>query len=427
MVTKEQLFELIDNTKDEFLSLGNQLFEVPELGFKEFPAKKLLIEKFKEYDIPIEAEYYETGFQVSIGSGNPKIGLLAELDAIIVPQHPYANNPDHCAHACGHSMQCTIMTDAFINLAKSKITDELPGTITLFFTPAEEFVDLDYRRSLIKEGKIKYLSGKQNMLADHVFDDMDVIIHCHAMGEGHDHFNVNCSLAGFIYKKFNFIGVESHAGAAPHLGKNALNMFALFQSAMGMLRETYEEQDMVRFHGIVTHGGETVNSIPSLVTYEAYLRCKNWDKITKINEEIETAAKSCANALGGTCEIINTNGYLPFIQDKNLSDVAYQNMLYFTTDEYIGKDESSIASGDVGDIACFKPTIQFGYGGIEGRIHGANFKIVDNNIGYFEPAKIVVGTVYDLLTKPELIKKIKEEYKPTLTYEEYIEYLKQSV
>ena len=427
MVTKEQLFELIDNTKDEFLSLGNQLFEVPELGFKEFPAKKILVEKFKEYGIPIEAEYYETGFQVSIGQGEPHIGLLAELDAIITPQHPYANNPDHCAHACGHSMQCTIMTDAFINLAKSKITDELPGTITLFFTPAEEFVDLEYRRSLIKEGKIKYLSGKQNMLADHVFDKEDVIIHCHAMGEGHNHFNVNCTLAGFIYKKFNFIGVESHAGAAPHLGKNALNMFALFQSAMGMLRETYEEQDMVRFHGIVTHGGETVNSIPSLVTYEAYLRCKNWDKITKINEEIETAAVSCAKALGGECEIINTNGYLPFIQDKNLSDVAYQNMLYFTTDEYIGKDESSIASGDVGDIACFKPTIQFGYGGIEGRIHGANFKIVDNNIGYFEPAKIVVGTIYDLLTKPELIQKIKAEYKPTLTYEEYIEYLKQSV
>ena len=180
---------------------------------------------------------------------------------------------------------------SLINLFKSKITESLSGTITLFFTPGEEFVDLDYRRKLIKEGKINYLSGKQNMLAAHIFDDYDVIIHCHAMGEGKDKFSINSTLAGFIYKKFNFIGVESHAGALPHLGKNALNMFALFQSAMGMLRETYEEDDKVRFHGIVTNGGQTVNSIPSLVTYEAYLRCANWEKITKINHEIEEAAK----------------------------------------------------------------------------------------------------------------------------------------
>ena len=426
MITKKELFTLIDESKDEFLSLGDKLFHCPELGFKEFPAKKLLVEKFKEYGIDVEAEYFETGFQVSIGSGFPKIGLIAELDAIIVPEHPEANNPDKCAHACGHSMQCTIMTDALINLFKSKITESLPGTITLFFTPGEEFVDLDYRRKLIKEGKINYLSGKQNMLAVHIFDDYDVIIHCHAMGEGKDKFNINSTLAGFIYKKFNFIGVESHAGALPHLGKNALNMFALFQSAMGMLRETYEEDDKVRFHGIVTNGGQTVNSIPSLVTYEAYLRCANWEKITKINHEIEEAAKHTAAALGGTCEIINTNGYLPFIQDRNLSEVAHQNMLLLTEDKYIGRDEVSIASGDIGDIACFKPTIQFGYSGISGRIHGSNFRIADTTLGYINPAKVVIGTVYDLLTSPKLVENIKANYKPSLTFDEYIEYLKQA-
>lgn len=424
---KEELFQLIDDSREEFLALGDELFAHPALGFKEFENKKIILNKFKEYGIEAQAEYFETGFQVSIGSGKPKIGLLAELDAIIVPNHPFAKNDDHCAHACGHSMQCTIMVDAFIDLVKSKITEEFPGTVTLFFTPAEEFVDLEYRRNLVKEGKVNYLSGKQNMLAAHVFDDQDVIIHLHAMGQSTDDFNINASLAGFIYKEFNFIGQESHAGAAPHLGKNALNMFALFQSAMGMLRETYEEKDMVRFHGFVTHGGETVNSIPAKVTYQAYLRCANWDKMTEINEKIENAAKHCAEALGGTCEIKNTNGYLPFIQDRKLSDVAYRNMLLFTTDDKIGKDDVSIASGDVGDIACFKPTIQFGYSGVEGRIHGADFKIVDKNKGYIEPAKIIVGMVYDLLSKPELVTDIVDNYKPTLTYDEYMEYLKQAI
>lgn len=425
MITKQQLFQAIDDSYDEFMELADILYHHPQLGFKEFANKKTLIDKFKQYGINIDAQYFETGFQVSIGSGYPHIGLLAELDAIIVNNHPLATNEDHCAHACGHSMQCVIMTDAFIQLFKSKITNDLPGTVTLFFTPAEEFVDFEFRQNLIKQGKIKYLSGKQNMLAAHIFDDQDVIIHCHVMGESQYDMNINCPLAGFIYKEFNFIGQEAHAGAAPHLGKNALNMFALFQSAVGMLRETFQESDMVRFHGYVSNGGSTINSIPAKVTYQSYLRCGNYSAMADINEKIETAARSCAAALQGTCEINNINGYLPFIQDRLLSDVIYQNMLSFVDDEKIGKDETSIAGGDVGDICCFKPTIQFGYSGIKGRIHGADFEIIDKQRGYIIPSKVVVGSVYDLLTNPSLVDNIVKNFKPTMTYEQYINYLEQ--
>ena len=101
-------------------------------------------------------------------------------------------------------------------------------------------------------------------------------------------------------------------------------------------------------------------------------------------------------------------------------------MLLLTEDKYIGRDEVSIASGDIGDIACFKPTIQFGYSGISGRIHGSNFKIADTTLGYINPAKVVIGTVYDLLTSPKLVENIKANYKPSLTFDEYIEYLKQA-
>lgn len=42
-----------------------------------------------------------------------------------------------------------------------RIIDELGGKVTFMATPAEEYIELDYRQSLKDEGKIKFFSGKQ--------------------------------------------------------------------------------------------------------------------------------------------------------------------------------------------------------------------------------------------------------------------------
>ncbi len=423
MISKDALVETIEQNKDEIYTLGQELFAHPQLGYKEFDNRKILIDYFKNHGLTIDQTFAITGFSVTIGKGKPHIGLLAELDAIPTPGHPYATNSDHAAHACGHSSQCAIMANALVHIHESGLLNDLNGSITLYFTPAEEYVDLPYRRQLIKEDKIKYISGKQNMIADHQFDDCDVIIHCHAMGDSPYKYCVNTTMSGFIYKEFDFIGVESHAGAAPYLGKNALNMMALFLDAVGMLRETFREEDIVRFHGMCTNGGHSINSIPALATYCAYLRCFNWEKMNEINQKIDDAAIYCAKALGGSCEIRTDNGYLPFHQDKRLSQVVYENMLDLVHADEINTAEKSIASGDVGDLGCLKPTIQFGYNGFTGRIHGKDLCESDPYRIYIEPTRIVVATLYDLLSKPELVEDITAHFKPTLTYDQYMDYL----
>ena len=175
--------------------------------------------------------------------------------------------------------------------------DKLKGTITLFFTPAEEFTDVEYRKQLIAEGKIKYLSGKQNMLVDKLFDDCDLFIHLHSSSSNEYRFSVNSTLAGFIYKKITFVGKGAHAAVCPDEGVNALNMCSLFINAINMLKETYKEEDMVRVHGIIVKGGDTVNSIPEEVIYECYIRSINPDYLLKLNEIISNAARSCSQAL----------------------------------------------------------------------------------------------------------------------------------
>lgn len=408
MNTKEKLFALIDKHRDEIYALGDCLFRHPELGYKEKETKRILVETLKKHGFTVEKEYFETGFQVSWGSGAPHIGLIAELDAIPVEGHPFAREDDHAAHACGHSTQTTCMVNALIAIRESGLLEK-GGKVTLFFTPAEEYTDLAFREKLIAEGKIKYIGGKTNMLTSGIFNGVDAIIHLHSMS-GNYAYGYGSSLAGFKYKKIIFKGKASHAGVLPHLGINALNEFTLFNSALGMLRETFMEDKMIRVHGLLTKGGDTINSIPSEVIYECYVRCLDQATLLEVDRKITNMAIHCAAALGGEVVFQDRNGYLPFTPNPVLSEVVHQNMLYFVDEEQISANERSIAGGDVGDVSCFYPMIQFGYNGFSGRIHGADFKIVDREKAFMEPAKIVCGCIVDLLEKPELMTAIKKSH-----------------
>lgn len=420
---KQKVIEILDHMSDKTIKLGRTLFRTPELGFKEFKTKELLIRELKEAGFTVEREFARTGFQVSLGSGYPHIGLIAELDAIPTLGHPDADvNDQSAAHTCAHSTQCAIMTSVIKALKEVEIT-QFPGKISLFFTPAEEFTDMVFRRELISKGELHYPAGKIEMLYEGVFDDVDVCLHLHAMGNDEYRFASDSHLAGFIYKKFTFVGKASHAAVLPHLGVNALNAFALFQSAAGMLRETFVDEDKNRFHGILTEGGQTVNSIPERVVYEGYVRSFNTANMKLLSEKLTHAAKHCAEALGAECIVEDTPGYLPFKPCHELSLAVEENMLHFCKPEEILHNEKSVAAGDIGDLGVFVPTIQFGYGGVGGVIHGKNMFIQDEERLYIESAKVTAMTVIDLMSCPEKLQRIKDSFTPAMTKEEYFNYL----
>ena len=422
---KQRVIEVLDQMSEKTIELGRKLFDTPELGFKEFKTKEILIKELKDAGFEIEREYARTGFSVSIGSGHPHIGLVAEMDAIPTLGHPNADmNDQSSAHTCAHSTQCAIMTSVIKALKEVNVTD-FSGKVTLFFTPAEEFTDMAFRNDLIANGEIKYPAGKIQMLHEGIFDDVDLCLHLHAMGNDQVRFASDSHLAGFIYKKFTFVGKASHAAVLPHLGVNALNAFALFQSAAGMLRETFVDEDKNRFHGILTEGGQTVNSIPERVVYEGYVRSFNTENMKLLSDKLTNAAQHCAQALGAECIVEDTPGYLPFKPCHELSLIVEENMLQFCRADEILHDEKSVAAGDIGDLGVFVPTIQFGYGGVGGVIHGKNMYIEDEQRLYIESAKVTAMTVIDLMSNPDKVKRVVESFKPAMTKEEYFKYLNQ--
>lgn len=422
---KDIAYLTLEKYKDELLELATTLFNTPELGYKEIKTKCIIQDFLIKHGFTIEKEYFETGFQVTIGqSEKPHIGLIAELDAIPTLGHRCANPLDHAAHSCGHSTQVVMMIGALLSLKDLIDTNQISGKITLFFCPAEEFIDIDYRKRLIQEKKIYAIGGKQNMIIDHIFDDVDCILHAHGMGEFRKYrFNVKSSLAGFVYKKYHFLGKASHAAMAPSEGINALSACNLFLQAQAMLRETFLDSDMNRIHGIITKGGDVVNSIPSEVIYEAYVRSFSTTTLIKLNQQLSDAAKHCALAIGADCNIEEIKGYFPFNQDINLSDVVYQNMLPFVDSQKIQTDEKSVASGDIGDLSLFKPTIQFGYTGFKGTMHGKDLEISEPDIVYTTSSKIVIGSIIDLLTDEKSLDKIINTFVQQMTIDEYKNYI----
>ena len=100
-------------------------------------------------------------------------------------------------------------------------------------------------------------------------------------------------------------------------------------------------------------------------------------------------------------------------------------MLNFFEPSEILHNEKSCAAGDVGDISLFKPIIQYGYTGFSGTMHGNNLLIKDPYEVYMIQAQLVADSIYDLLSDYSLVKDIVNDFKPTMTYQQYIDYLDQ--
>lgn len=419
---KKILCNIIEKNNNEIVNIGDNIFTNPELGFKEFKTSKVISKYLNDMGLDIEEGISVTGIKSSIGNNGINIGLIAELDAIPTYGHKYSSNDRSAAHSCAHSNQIAIMLGVIRVLKESNILDKLNGKVTFIGTPAEEFTDLEYRRELVKAGKIKYMSGKQDMIAKGIFDDIDLIISCHTMGGIREKkADINSSLNGFIAKKITYYGKAAHAGAAPHLGINALNAAMIGLAAVNAQRETFIDEHNIRVHGIITEGGQTVNTVPERVAIEAYIRGRNLKSILDANFKVDRAFKAGAYAVGGRCVIEDTPGYVPFKQCSDLSEVLKGNLAALIGEENIINSQNSMASGDIGDLATIKPTIQFGFSGFSGNVHGPDFEIIDNEMAYIIPAKAIAMTIVDLFENNGYKGKMIIKNNPSIyTKEDYI-------
>src|SRR5207302_9481909 len=123
------------------------------------------------------------------------------------------------------------------------------------------------------------------------------------------------SANGVVAKRARFIGRAAHAGAAPERGINALNAATLALQAIHMQRETFRDQDNIRVHPIVTHGGTTINVVPADVRLETFHRGASFEAIADAAAKVDRALRAGALSVGAGLEIETLPGYLPLLVD----------------------------------------------------------------------------------------------------------------
>ena len=177
-MNKEQLKSLviktIDENREKILKIGQGIYKNPEYGYKEFKTTEAVSNFFEqELNLSVEKNIAVTGCKADANSSKkgPHISILGELDGISCKEHKDANEIG-ASHTCGHNIQIAGMLGAAVGLVKSGVLEHLDGKVSFMATPAEEFIELEYREQLKKEGKITYFGGKQELIKRGYFDDI---------------------------------------------------------------------------------------------------------------------------------------------------------------------------------------------------------------------------------------------------------------
>ncbi len=424
-MTREELKRLvgaeIDKNAEKIIGYGEEILKNPELGFKEERTADLVKKVFLEHNLDCQSGLAITGVKGRMKGKKSQltVAVMGELDAVICKTSPLADKVSGASHSCGHNAQIAAMLGALIGL--SNYREELSGDVCFFATPAEEFVELEYRNMLKEQGKLEFLGGKQELIRIGAFDDVDMAMMIHAEGSVKERSAlIDGSSLGFVAKTVEFKGKAAHAGGAPHEGINALNAAMASLMCIHAQRETFKDEDKIRVHPIITNGGELVNVVPSNVTMETYVRGANFEAINDASEKVDRAIKGASYAIGAEAEIENIKGYLPLHQDREMSRLFEENCKEFIKEENIYHGINMTGSSDVGDLSHIIPTIQPTLGGYEGSLHSKEFCICDKEMAYLIPAKIMAYTVIDILfDNAAKGKEIKAKFKQKFTKEEY--------
>jgi amidohydrolase len=419
---KSAVNEAIDRRGEELARIADDIYHHPELGFKERRTAGIVSAFFERLGLPHRDGLALTGVKARLegGRGGPTVAVLGELDSLGVREHPAADPETGAAHACGHNAQIAMLLGVAAGLIDAGVAPHLAGSVAFMAVPAEEYVEIEYREGLARQGKIEFLGGKPELIRLGEFDDVDVAMMTHTSSNKEDGLlGLSESSNGCIVKLIRYTGKAAHAGGAPHRGINALNAATLALQAIHANRETFRDQDTVRVHPIITRGGDIVNVVPADVRMEAFVRGKTVEAIEDANRKVDRALKAGALAVGAQVTIQTLPGYLPLRNDPALSDLFAGNAEAQVGKENVKRIGHRTGSTDMGDVTHIMPGVHPYAGGAEGTGHGADYRIADPAQAILNPAKAMAATALDLLAGGAA-QSVLAQAKPRFAKEEYL-------
>jgi amidohydrolase len=398
---KRKVFAAIDRRAGEIVGIGERIRKQPEMGFKEVKTAGLVQETLGRLGLTARTGLALTGVRADArgrGGAGPTFAIIGELDGLRVTGHPEADPQTGAAHACGHNAQIAGMLGAAMGLLEAGALDHLTGNVVFFAVPAEEGGDIEWRQAQIAAGRLEFPCGKQELMRLGHFDDVDLAMMIHTNWRADDgKAGVPASNNGRVGKTARFLGRAAHAGGAPHLGVNALYAAQIALAGINAVRETFRDEDSIRVHPILTHGGSQVNVIPGEARLEMYVRGKTVEGVADASRRVDRALRAGALAMGAQVEIDTLPGPMPLSCDPTMARFFETTARGLVGDANYRDIPHRSGSTDMGDLSQVIPVLHPYMGGARGPGHSAEFAIVDPDLGYVQPAKALAAMAVDLL------------------------------
>jgi amidohydrolase len=246
------------------LEVSHAIHDNPELSFREHHAHDLLVATLEAHGLATVPSAYgvETAFEARAGESGPEVAVLLEYDAL-----------PGIGHGCGHNIIAAAGLGAA--LASAIVVDELGGRLRVLGTPAEEG------------------GGGKIVLADRgAFDGVDAALMVHPAGADLRRMHV----VAVQQLKVRYEGLASHAAAAPHRGRNALDAAVLGYMNVAALRQHIRPDE--RIHGIFTEAGEQANIVPRKAAAHWYVRSSSMRRLGRLVERVEACLRAGGDAAG---------------------------------------------------------------------------------------------------------------------------------
>ena len=424
---QQQIVKNVDKYRQDILDAERWIWQHPEVGYTEWQTNAYLLEKFRSYGYePVEAGDIP-GFYADVDTGRPGpcLAIMGELDALDIANHPESVNG--MTHCCGHNCQCAEMVGIAAALKEPGALDGLCGRIRLMLVPAEEMIQLEFRKRLIDEGKIKYLGGKPEFMRRGYFDGVDLSLMVHTDNNNDYDFTCQDGFNGIIAKIITYKGRSSHAGGSPEDGINAQYAATLGLDGCNALRETFRDEDHIRFHPILKGVKSAVNIIPDEMRIESYTRGKGLDAYVSANRKLNRALAAGAVAMGAQLHICDMPGYATEYHDHMFMDLCQKCCEDLSGKEKVKFDHNAWSKGssDFGDLTMVMPGVQFYANGHTGLGHGIDFCVADPERACVNPAKAELFIADALLSDGAAkAKEILAQYEPPFaSIREYLDFI----
>ncbi|KMY54032.1 hypothetical protein AC623_08660 [Bacillus sp. FJAT-27231] len=322
-MTKHNLWEWIDQYEQKLNDIALNIWHKPEVAMKEEYASNLQASILEEAGFHVKRNIagMQTAFIAEYGNGKPILGVLGEFDALpglsqelTATRRPIEQGAP--GHGCGHNLLGTAGLGASLAIKEALEKGEISGTIRYYGCPAEET-----------------LTGKVLLAKEGVFNDLDACFTWHPAPVTTVWGSSTLAMNSI---KFKFTGIASHAAAAPHMGRSALDGVELMNIGANYLREHIV--DAARIHYSITNGGHEPNIVHPEAEVWYYIRAPHREEVEEITGRLEKIASGAAMMTETEVESQLLAGCYDTLSNRVLEDVLYHNMTEIQSPRFTEKD-----------------------------------------------------------------------------------------